>query len=92
VDDARFPGPQMAKDALRRGGSAPAVLNAANEVAVAAFLERGIGFLDIARVVARTLEEADRRGMIRATESLEDVLAADTHGRELARTVIATPH
>ena len=92
VDGSRFPGPQMAKEALRRGGSAPALLNAANEIAVAAFLERRLGFLEIASIVARTLEEADRRGLIRATDSLEDVLAADTYGRELARTVIATPH
>ncbi len=92
VDAARFPGPGLAKEALRRGGSAPAILNAANEVAVAAFLERRIGFLDISRVVMRTLEEADRRGLIRATGSLDDVLVADTEGRGLADMVIATPH
>lgn len=92
VDAARFPGPGMAKEALRRGGSAPAILNAANEVAVAAFLANRLGFLGIADVVARTLEEADRRGLIRATESLEDVLMADQEGRGLAERVLATPH
>ena len=44
-----FPALRLAREALRRGAAAPAVLNAANEVAVAAFLERRIGFLDIAR-------------------------------------------
>jgi 1-deoxy-D-xylulose-5-phosphate reductoisomerase len=92
VDAARFPGPGMAKDALRRGGSAPAILNAANEIAVAAFLGRGIGFLDIPRVVARALDAAEQRGLIRATETLEDVLAADAEGRVLAREAIETPH
>ncbi len=55
-------GPGMAKAALRRGGNAPAILNAANEIAVAAFLAGGLGFLDIARIVERTLEEAEKRG------------------------------
>jgi 1-deoxy-D-xylulose-5-phosphate reductoisomerase len=92
VDADRFPGPGLAKDALRRGGSAPAILNAANEIAVAAFLAKRIGFLDISRVVAQTLAEADRRGLIRATQSLDDVLAADAEGRDLAQMVIATLH
>jgi 1-deoxy-D-xylulose-5-phosphate reductoisomerase len=92
VDPSRFPGPGMAKDALRRGGTAPAILNAANEVAVAAFLSHRIGFLDISRVVAQTLEEAECRGVIRASETLDDVLAADAEGRGLAQMVIATPH
>src|SRR5690606_9205393 len=51
-DLQRFPCLALAFDALRAGGAAPAVLNAANEEAVAAFLERRIGFLDIARVIA----------------------------------------
>ena len=55
-DLVRFPALRLAREALRAGGAAPTVLNAANEVAVAAFLERRIGFLDIARTVGRTLE------------------------------------
>ena len=50
-DEVRFPALRVAREALQRGGSAPAVLNAANEVAVEAFLTRRIGFLDIARIV-----------------------------------------
>lgn len=91
VDAARFAGPGMAKAALRRGGNAAAILNAANEIAVAAFLAKCIGFMDISRVVERTLEEAEARGLICATESLDDVLAADAEGRQLAQMVIDTP-
>jgi 1-deoxy-D-xylulose-5-phosphate reductoisomerase len=54
-DPMRFPALRLARDALRAGGSAPTVLNAANEIAVGGFLERRIGFLDIARVVEETL-------------------------------------
>lgn len=92
VDNARFPGPEMAKAALRRGGCAPAILNAANEIAVAAFLNGRIGFLDIARTVEKGLEMAEAQGLIRATESLDDVLSADTAGREIAQRIIDTRH
>ncbi|APR05589.1 1-deoxy-D-xylulose-5-phosphate reductoisomerase [Thauera chlorobenzoica] len=77
----RFPCLGLAFDALRAGGAAPAVLNAANEEAVAAFLERRIGFLDIARVIAACLE----RSAALAVDSLEAVFAADACGREWAR-------
>jgi 1-deoxy-D-xylulose-5-phosphate reductoisomerase len=92
VDEGRFRGPAIAKAALARGGSAPAILNAANEVAVAAFLEGRIGFLDISRTVERSLDLAETRGLIRATETLDDVLAADAEGRDLARHTIETPN
>ncbi len=85
IDHARFPGPGLAKSALARGGTAPAILNAANEIAVEAFLDRRIGFLDIARTVASVLESADRIGIIRPQACLEDVLAADAEARGLAR-------
>jgi 1-deoxy-D-xylulose-5-phosphate reductoisomerase len=91
VDAARFPGPGMAKDALRRGGNAPAILNAANEIAVEAFLDRRLGFLDIPSVVARTLERAEAAGLIGPTQTLDDVLQADSEGRRLARSVIESP-
>ena len=84
-DFARFPCLKLAFDALRAGGTAPAVLNAANEEAVAAFLDHRIGFLDIAAVIAASLERS-RPG---AVESLEAVLAADAHARELARDEIS---
>ena len=55
-DETRFPALRIARDALRAGGGAPTILNAANEIAVAAFLDRRIGFLEIAAVVQATLE------------------------------------
>ena len=59
-DLERFPALRLARDALRAGGGAPTILNAANEVAVEAFLQRRIGFLDIAGTVARVLDEHGR--------------------------------
>lgn len=90
-DAERFPALTVARDALRRGLSAPCILNAANEVAVEAFLDNRIGFLDIAAKVAATLEAAEARGMICALRSLDDVLAADGESRKLAHSLLA-PH
>ena len=87
-DETRFPALRLAREALRRGATAPAVLNAANEVAVAAFLERRIGFLDIARTVSSCLDAADGCGLIRQAAGLGDVLAVDAEARALARTVL----
>jgi 1-deoxy-D-xylulose-5-phosphate reductoisomerase len=87
-DEARFPALRLAREALRRGATAPAVLNAANEVAVAAFLDRRIGFLDIARTVSSCLDAADGCGLIRQAAGLGDVLAVDAEARALARTVL----
>ena len=56
-DEVRFPALRLAREALEAGAGAPTVLNAANEIAVAAFLERKIGFLDIAGIVAQVLEQ-----------------------------------
>jgi 1-deoxy-D-xylulose-5-phosphate reductoisomerase len=80
-DEARFPALRVAKAALRRGDTAPAVLNAANEIAVKAFLDRRIKFLDIAALVEDTLGAAERQGAICPPASLDDILAVD----ELAR-------
>ncbi|HLO77050.1 MAG TPA: 1-deoxy-D-xylulose-5-phosphate reductoisomerase [Magnetospirillum sp.] len=80
-DPERFPALRLARYALQSGGSAPTVLNAANEVAVQAFLSRRIGFLDIARVVERTLEAIDPV----AASSIDDVLAQDQRARACAR-------
>ena len=55
-DTVRFPALRLAREALRAGGGAPAILNAANEIAVEAFLQRRIGFLDIAGTVAEVLD------------------------------------
>ena len=88
-DPARFPALSIAKAALHAGGVAPAVMNAADEVAVAAFLERKIGFLDIARVVAETLERMEAEGWGRRNEGdvLETARAADATARRVAREV-----
>ena len=84
-DPQRFPALRLARAALRDGGSAPTTLNAANEVAVAAFLERRIGFLDIAGVVEAVLAQAEHRRLA----TLEDVEAADAAARRLALQEVA---
>jgi 1-deoxy-D-xylulose-5-phosphate reductoisomerase len=80
-DAERFPCLRLAYDALRAGGTAPAILNAANEIAVAAFLERRLPFLGIARLIEAALAAvpAGPEG------SLDDVLAADAAARRFAR-------
>lgn len=84
LDETRFPAVRLAREALARGGAAPAVLNAANEVAVDAFLRRRIGFLDIARVVETCLEAAEAAGLMRPARQLDDVLLVDNAARGLA--------
>ncbi len=79
-DDARFPALRLARQALRDGGAAPTVLNAANEVAVHSFLEGAIGFLDIAEVVERCLAALPGRPL----GSLDDVRLADREARARA--------
>jgi 1-deoxy-D-xylulose-5-phosphate reductoisomerase len=84
-DQESFPAIGLAFAAGREGGSSPAVLNAADEVAVAAFLDGRLGFLGITEVVSATLETADWRPL----ETVEDVIAADRDGREIAASFIA---
>ena len=79
-DAARFPCLQLAYAALRAGGTAPAVLNAANEIAVAAFLERRLPFTGIARVIEQTLERVPAQ----PAETLDAILAADADARRAA--------
>lgn len=83
-DETRFPALRVARAALKRGDTGPAVLNAANEIAVKAFLDRRLKFLDIAALVEETLETAERRGDICPASSLDDVLAIDGLARRLA--------
>lgn len=90
-DYQRFPALRVALGALRRGGGAPAVLNASNEVAVEAFLEGRAGFLDIAAIVEKSLDIADARGLLSQPSSVEDVLDLDLEARHLARSVIGLP-
>src|SRR5215510_8022020 len=77
----KFPCLRLAYQAAREGGSKPIALNAADEVAVAAFLKGEIGFADISRVIAQTLDETERGH----PESIEQVLVMDAQSRELAR-------
>ncbi|MEQ8405515.1 MAG: 1-deoxy-D-xylulose-5-phosphate reductoisomerase [Oceanicaulis sp.] len=88
-DEARFPALALARAAHRAGGCAPTVLNAANEVAVDAFLNRKIGFLDIAAVVSDALDEGRRSGMTdEGARDFEAVYAADAEGRRLAQAAV----
>ncbi|MGX9219807.1 1-deoxy-D-xylulose-5-phosphate reductoisomerase [Massilia varians] len=84
-DFERFPCLKLAFDALRAGGTAPALLNAANEVAVQSFLEREIGFRDIDRVIAQVMDAVPHG----PAPSIEAVLAQDARARAAAQDVIA---
>ncbi|MHA6767954.1 1-deoxy-D-xylulose-5-phosphate reductoisomerase [Sphingobium ummariense] len=83
-DEARFPALRLARQAAQAGGAVPAILNAANEVAVAAFLEGAIGFLDIAMIVEEVLD----RYSAPVPRRLDDVLHADAEARAMARHVM----
>lgn len=89
-DLGRFPALKIAKESLAAGGRAPAVMNAANEVAVAAFLDRRIGFLDIAATVAETLERVESQGLIAESEgdALEIARHTDATARRVADDVV----
>jgi 1-deoxy-D-xylulose-5-phosphate reductoisomerase len=80
-DFERFPCMALAYQALRAAGTAPAVLNAANEVAVAAFLDKQISFLSIPRVIETVLNALP----VHAVGSLDDVLGADAEARRAAQ-------
>lgn len=86
-DPVRFPALRLAREALQIGGIAPTILNAANEIAVSAFLSSEIGFLDIARAVEDTLQSFDRNVGALATVAgdLDAVRQADAVAREIAR-------
>ncbi|MFN3371885.1 MAG: 1-deoxy-D-xylulose-5-phosphate reductoisomerase [Sphingomonadaceae bacterium] len=85
-DRVRFPALALAEAALAAGGCRPCILNAANEVAVAAFLEGRIGFLDIASVVESTLAAIDPV----CPDSLEQVFELDRAARTLAQQFVAS--
>ena len=81
VRPRKFPCLRLARRALEEGGAQPCALNAADEVAVEAFLERRLPFPDIARVIERVLDRMPKVGL----NSISDVLAADGEARRLAR-------
>ena len=86
-DRARFPCLALAEAAMARGDGATAVLNAANEVAVDAFLDHRIAYLDIARVVERTLSAAEGQGALREPWSLAEAEALDGEARRIAAAI-----
>ncbi len=90
-DEARFPALSLAKDAMRAGGGAPTVLNAANEVAVEAFLDRAIAFPAIAATVGQTLERAAAELAGIAPDDLDSVMHLDSRARQIARSLIGEP-
>ena len=80
-DFERFPALKLARESLQTGGAAPTILNAANEVAVQGFLDRRIGFLDIAHIVEQTLEKLCRGQGGPHLNSFEDVTEYDARAR-----------
>jgi 1-deoxy-D-xylulose-5-phosphate reductoisomerase len=87
VEKRRYPGLQLAYDALAAGGAMPAVLNAANEIAVAAFLEGRIAFRDVHRIIRKTM--ASYTG--RPSDGLGAILEVDRWARLKAAQVVAKP-
>ncbi len=81
VSTRRFPCLRLAREALKKGGALPCALSAADEVAVAAFLERRLPFLGIPQVIERVLARTPRMSF----EKMDDVLAADSEARRMAR-------
>ncbi|MEX0875652.1 MAG: 1-deoxy-D-xylulose-5-phosphate reductoisomerase [Actinomycetota bacterium] len=92
IDQDTFRCLPLAYEAGRIGGTAPAVLNAANEIAVTAFLEGDLSFLGIAEVVERVLRagESDDVGYGRGDTELDDVIRADGWARDRARTALSS--
>jgi 1-deoxy-D-xylulose-5-phosphate reductoisomerase len=87
-DPQRFPALNLARECLQHGGLAPTVLNAANEVAVAAFLERRIGFLDIVPIVRQAVEDVTGWAG-QAPADLEGIAEVDQAGRRRAGELVA---
>jgi 1-deoxy-D-xylulose-5-phosphate reductoisomerase len=86
VDESRFPMLQIARQCMEKGGSAPAVYNAANEIAVGAFLDLGLPFLSIPRLVEKTLDSMK----LSDPESLDEILGIDREARRLAKQIVSS--
>jgi 1-deoxy-D-xylulose-5-phosphate reductoisomerase len=86
-DETRFPALGLARTAMQRGGLQGAVLNGAKEIALEAFIAGQIGFLEMADIVATTMDKLDDG---RVAQTIEDVYAADRDAREVAKSVIAS--
>jgi 1-deoxy-D-xylulose-5-phosphate reductoisomerase len=83
-DFDRFPALMLARRALETGGAAPTILNAANEVAVAKFLDKQLPFMGIPALVEATLDAAVRRGLVAEPANIADALSVDHISRSLA--------
>jgi 1-deoxy-D-xylulose-5-phosphate reductoisomerase len=91
-DEDRFPALRIARDALEAGGGAPAAMNAANEIAVQAFLGGRLGFLDISSVVAATLDQLNDAGDLGTGDdeaTVDWAMAIDASARRLAAKVLS---
>ncbi len=86
-DFNRFPALRLACDVAQKGGTAPAIFNAANEIAVEAFLNRAITFVDIVRIIEETVTDIDSI----AEPELEDIINADKQARSRAETMTGQP-
>jgi 1-deoxy-D-xylulose-5-phosphate reductoisomerase len=87
-DLVRFPALVLARQALVAQNGAPTVLNAANEVAVQAFIGNELGFAGIAALVEATMQNAEKRGMMREPVDIDDAIAVDHSARALARSLL----
>jgi len=87
-DFVRFPALGLARQALQRGGAAPTILNAADEVAVEEFIAGRIGFAGIAALVESTLEAAESRGLMAEPDGVDAAIAVDHVARSLARDLL----
>ena len=92
-DLTRFPCLRLCYRAIEMGGTATIVLNAANEIAVEAFLDKRIGFTDIAKLIERTLDQVANSGDIAGdVDALEKILQADAMARKITNNYIAAMH
>jgi len=88
-DLERFPALRLAREAVEKGGIFPPTLNAANEIAVAAFLKGSLKFLDIAAVTEQVLDRVGRRNGPAMLSSLDEAVAADADARRYAAEAVA---
>jgi 1-deoxy-D-xylulose-5-phosphate reductoisomerase len=87
-DPVRFPALTLAREALVAQSGAPTVLNAANEIAVHAFIGGRLGFAGISALVEATIENAQGRGIMREPVDVDDAIAVDHHSRSLAHSLL----
>ena len=85
-DSKRFPSLDLAREALTQGGIMPCVLNAADEVAVEAFMNNRLRFSSIPRLIEEVMRQMSSHGPV---NSMEDVLAGDREARALAKQVVS---